>query len=288
MAARLVETPFVETLARRLHASVGSDATLYWLGQAGFLIEIAGLRVVIDPYLSDTLATKYASSRFSHERMSPPPIMPEELGPIDLVLCTHHHTDHMDPGTLAPLARLWPRLLFVVPAASAALARERIQIDDARLIAMDAGQSVRPLPGLLARATRAAHETIERDDLGRCRFLGYALSASGVTIFHSGDCAPFEGQREEIRRAGSGPSSFAGEWTLASPDERRVRRQFQHRGSACALPELFHSQYDRASLRHVRFQYRRACRDRPCAHECLGRREAGADADSLLAEPGLA
>jgi len=198
MAARLVETPFVETLARRLHAPVGSDATLYWLGQAGFLIEIAGLRVVIDPYLSDTLATKYASSRFSHERMRPPPIMHQELGPIDLVLCTHHHTDHMDPGTLAPLARLWPRLLFVVPAASAALARERIQVDDARLIAMDAGQSVRPLPGLLARATRAAHETIERDDLGRCRFLGYALSASRVTIFHSGDCAPFEGQREEI------------------------------------------------------------------------------------------
>jgi L-ascorbate metabolism protein UlaG (beta-lactamase superfamily) len=198
MTARLIENPFPEPLAQRLRAPAQSDAALYWLGQAGFLIEIVGLRVVIDPYLSDTLAKKYANSRFSHERMSPPPVAPEELGPIDLVLCTHHHTDHMDPGTLAPLARLWPSLRFVVPAASAALARERIQVDDARLIAVGAGESVRPLPGLLIRVARAAHETIERDDQGHCRFLGYALSALGATIFHSGDCVPFAGQREEI------------------------------------------------------------------------------------------
>jgi L-ascorbate metabolism protein UlaG (beta-lactamase superfamily) len=198
MTARLIEIPFAEPLAQHIRAPARSDPALYWLGQAGFLIDVDGLRIVVDPYLSDTLAKKYASSRFSHERMSPPPVAPDELGPIDLVLCTHHHTDHMDPGTLAPLARLWPRLRFVVPAASAALARERIQVDDARLIAIDAGESVRPLPGLLIRAARAAHETIERDDQGRCRFLGYALGASGVTIFHSGDCVPFAGQREEI------------------------------------------------------------------------------------------
>jgi L-ascorbate metabolism protein UlaG (beta-lactamase superfamily) len=198
MTARLIENPFPEPLVQRLRAPARSDAARYWLGPAGFLIDIVGLRVVIDPYLSDTLAKKYANSRFSHERMSPPPVAPDELGPIDLVLCTHHHTDHMDPGTLAPLARLWPRLRFVVPAASAALARERIQVDDARLIAIDAGESVRPLPGLLICAAHAAHETIERDDQERCRFLGYALGASGVTIFHSGDCVPFAGQREEI------------------------------------------------------------------------------------------
>lgn len=32
---------------------------LWWLGQAGFLIEMAGHRLVIDAYLSDTLAAKY-------------------------------------------------------------------------------------------------------------------------------------------------------------------------------------------------------------------------------------
>ena len=84
-----------------------SDARLYWLGQAGFVIEIGGRRIVIDPYLSDTLAAKYAQhAAIRTERMSPAARRPpDELGALDLVLCTHHHTDHMDPGTLAPLAR---------------------------------------------------------------------------------------------------------------------------------------------------------------------------------------
>jgi L-ascorbate metabolism protein UlaG (beta-lactamase superfamily) len=198
MTARLIERAYPETLAQRLQAPPGPDLTLHWLGQAGFLIDVAGLRIVIDPYLSDILAKKYAVSAFSHERMTPPPVEPDELGAVDLVLCTHHHTDHMDPDALTPLARRLPRLRFVVPAASIAVARERIGVADARLIAMDAGDGLEPLPGLSVHATHAAHETVERDDQGHCRFLGFALRAKGTTLFHSGDCVPFEGQREEI------------------------------------------------------------------------------------------
>ena len=38
----------------------------------------------------------------------PPPLLPEELSALDAVFCTHAHGDHMDPGTLAPLARPTP------------------------------------------------------------------------------------------------------------------------------------------------------------------------------------
>ncbi len=194
----LVEAAFSGPLAEQLACELPKATRLFWLGQAGFVLDIGGWRIAIDPYLSNTLAAKYAGTAYPHERMMNVPVDPNELGAVDLVLCTHHHTDHMDPGTLAPLAGRLPSLRFVVPAASVALARERAGVGDNRLIAVDAGESIEPFPGLVLRAVRAAHETLERDARGRHRFLGYGVSCAGLTIYHSGDCIPFDGQREEI------------------------------------------------------------------------------------------
>ena len=93
-------------LAKRLAANEEDPNVLvYWLGQAGFVFQAGGRRLLIDPYLSDTLADKYRGSATPHERMASPPIDLRGLGKVDLVLATHHHTDHMDPGTLvAPCA----------------------------------------------------------------------------------------------------------------------------------------------------------------------------------------
>lgn len=229
MTARLVAIPFAEPLAERLRMPPGEGVCLYWLGQAGFVIEAAGRRLAIDPYLSDTLAAKYAASAYSHARMAPPPVEPDGLGVVDFALCTHHHTDHMDPGTLTPLARRLPDLRLVIPTASAAVARERAAVDDSRLIGLDAGEGAALAERLAVRAVAAAHEIVERDDRGHCRFLGYLIEAGSARIYHSGDCVPFDGLAEEVaalrpdlallpvngrsealRRAG-----FAGNFTLA-------------------------------------------------------------------------
>ena len=201
MTASMVETIFSGPLGKRLAAPPAIEMRLYWLGQAGFVLDTDGWRIVIDPYLSDTLEAKYARTNYPHQRVAPAPAAPDELGSVDLVLCTHHHTDHMDPGTLAPLARRLPGLRFVVPAASRALARDRTGVSDERLILLDDGDAVSPLPGVEVRALRAAHERIERDEAGHCRFLGYTVASRGGSIFHSGDCVPYEGQDEEVVRA---------------------------------------------------------------------------------------
>jgi L-ascorbate metabolism protein UlaG (beta-lactamase superfamily) len=189
--------PFEEPLARRLSAGPGNGISLYWLGQAGFLVEARGQRIVIDPYLSDSLADKYRSTRYPHERMAPAPLSPDQLGEVDLVLCTHQHTDHMDTETLKPLANCLPLLKFVVPAASRELAVQRIGVDSDRLILADAGER-KQFSGFELHVLRAAHETLERDENGHHRFLGYGLDFGSARIFHSGDTIPFEGQDEEI------------------------------------------------------------------------------------------
>jgi L-ascorbate metabolism protein UlaG (beta-lactamase superfamily) len=193
------ETRFEGSLESRLHGAAGKGCRLYWLGQAGFVIEIGGYRLVVDPYLSDSLATKYRGGRFPHERLMPPPIAPERLGAVDLVLATHAHTDHMDPDTLRPLLAANASARLVAPAAEAAKARERSGLDAARMLLMTGGQSIEPLPDLRIAATPAAHTALETDEQDRNRFLGYAIRAGGVTIWHSGDCVPFDGLVEAVR-----------------------------------------------------------------------------------------
>jgi RpiR family carbohydrate utilization transcriptional regulator len=200
MSATFSVEPFAGPLAERLAGPRRPGVTLAWLGQAGFVVDGQAHRIVIDPYLSDSLAQKYAGRRYDHRRMMPPPVTVEELGAVDLVLVTHHHTDHMDPATLAPLAARLPALRFVVPRAALGEAERRIGVGVDRLIPIDAGETVEPLPGATVSAVRAAHEALERDEAGHHRFLGYALALGGVTIVHSGDTVPFEGQFEEVAR----------------------------------------------------------------------------------------
>src|ERR1043165_8926988 len=73
---------------------------LWWLGQSGFLLQWRGKRVLIDPYLSDSLTKKYATTDKPHTRMSERVIDPELLKNISIVSSSHNHTDHLDAETL--------------------------------------------------------------------------------------------------------------------------------------------------------------------------------------------
>jgi L-ascorbate metabolism protein UlaG (beta-lactamase superfamily) len=198
MAGRLVETVFDGPLAERLSRPPAEGVRFYWLGQAGFVLEMDGRRLVVDPYLSDSLAEKYRGTARPHIRMMPPPILPESFDRVDLVLSTHAHTDHMDPGTLPPLLIANPQAKLVVPHAVLSQALDRSGVAAERLILVDAGQTIKPFPGLSITATRAAHETLEQDSEGRHRFLGYVFEAAGICIWHSGDCIPFDGLLDEV------------------------------------------------------------------------------------------
>lgn len=200
MPGRLLETPCDVALTAMLGARPVEGLRLVWLGQAGFVIDTAGRRIVIDPYLSDSLAEKYRGTPRPHIRMMPPPISPEAIAHVDLVCCSHAHTDHMDPGTLPRLLAANPGAKLVAPRAMRQQAIERSGGDEARLALIDAGESANLGAGVSITATRAAHETLERDAEGNHRFLGYCIRADDIALWHSGDCIPFDGLVADMRK----------------------------------------------------------------------------------------
>lgn len=176
---------------------VDEAVEIEWLGQAGFLLRHRGLVVAIDPYLSDSLAVKYAGKLFPHRRMVPPPVAPEDLGDVAAVLCTHSHTDHMDPLTIGAI-RASNDPMFVVPRAVADVALQR-GVPAARMMRLNATETVAPAVGLTVTAVPAAHETLKVNDHGEHLFLGYVITIGGVRIYHSGDCVPYSGQADLLR-----------------------------------------------------------------------------------------
>ncbi len=171
---------------------------LWWLGQSGFLIQWQRRHLLIDPYLSDSLTKKYADTDKPHVRMTELAIDPSRLDFIDVVTSSHNHTDHLDGETLTTLLRSNPELTTVVPTANLDFAAQRLQVDSSRLTPVDDGESIQ-IGDFRISALPAAHESLEHDEQGRCKFLGYVVQFGPWTIYHSGDTVLYEGMVDRLR-----------------------------------------------------------------------------------------
>ena len=134
-----------------------------WLGQAGFLLKTRFLSIALDPYLSDSLGTKYRGKEFPHRRMMDIPIHSEELDGLDLVVCSHGHTDHMDKETLLPLYRTAGKgPLLIAPRYELPKLLE-MGLPSQRLVGLSEYESLSIPGGLSIQAVPAAHETRDYD-----------------------------------------------------------------------------------------------------------------------------
>ena len=159
---------------------------LWWFGQSGFLLQAGGNAVLFDPYLSDSLTQKYASTDKPHTRLTERVIAPERLTGIDLITSSHNHTDHLDAETLLPLLKVNPQARLLIPRANVEFVLQRLGSVGSRLIPVEAGETARA-GDLQIVGIPAAHNSVERDEQGHCRFLGYVASMGMLKIYHSGD-----------------------------------------------------------------------------------------------------
>jgi L-ascorbate metabolism protein UlaG (beta-lactamase superfamily) len=172
---------------------------LAWLGQAGFALRHVDCRLLIDPYLSDHLARKYAGTEFPHERMMPPPVNADEIRDLDLVLCSHGHSDHTDPESLPALADNNPRCRFIVPRAEVESV-VRLGVAEARLIPANDGDAIRVSDSVTIHVIPSAHETLRVNERGEHYFLGFILKLGAFTLYHSGDSVVYDGLAGRLRK----------------------------------------------------------------------------------------
>jgi L-ascorbate 6-phosphate lactonase len=167
------------------------SVVVWWLGQSGFLLKSADVTLLIDPYLSEHLTTKYEGSARPHVRMTRSPVRGADLSGIDLVIASHKHSDHLDPGTVPDVLASSPRARLVLPAALLDHA-EGIGLPPLRLVGLDAGET-HDQPGVRVRALPSAHEGLDTDKLGRHLYLGFVIEVGGLRLYHSGDSLAYEG-----------------------------------------------------------------------------------------------
>ncbi|MEW2612195.1 MBL fold metallo-hydrolase [Streptomyces sp. NPDC047880] len=163
---------------------------LTWMGHSSVLAEIDGRRVLFDPVWGERCSP---FSFAGPKRLHPVPLPLAALGPVDVVVISHDHYDHLDMPTIKALAGT--DTLFAVPLGVGAHL-EHWGVSAGRLRELDWHEST-GIGGLTLTATPARHFC------GRgLRNTQHTLWASWVVsgeehrIYHSGDTGYFGGFKE--------------------------------------------------------------------------------------------
>ena len=194
--------PFLQgqTFLQDVRSASSDKLQIWWLGQSGYLVRWQEASLLIDPYLSDSLTKKYASTAKPHVRLTERVIAPEQLDFIQVVTSSHNHTDHLDAETLLPLLAANPQLTLIIPRANLAFAAERLQQPITRLTPIQADGAAVSVGPFRFHAIPSAHESLETDENGDHKFVGYIIEVGGKTIYHSGDACPYPGLLERLRK----------------------------------------------------------------------------------------
>jgi len=115
-----------------------------------------------------------------------PALSLDELPPLDVVLISHNHYDHLDRTAVRRIARAHPQAAWVVPLGLGAYIRGWVGRD---IIELDWWQEA-SIGSLRVTATPARHMSARRiGDRNRTLWSGFALEANGRRVLFAGDTA---------------------------------------------------------------------------------------------------
>jgi L-ascorbate metabolism protein UlaG (beta-lactamase superfamily) len=172
------------------------SVSIWWLGQSGFLLKSAMATVLIDPYLSEHLTKKYEGTSRPHIRMTLAPLRGADLSGIDLLLASHKHSDHLDPGTAPDVLAASPHAILALPAPLLEHA-EGLGITGDRLVGLEADRTFE-IRGVTIRPIPSAHEGLDTDASGRHLYLGFVIDLGGLRFYHSGDSLAYDGLADRL------------------------------------------------------------------------------------------
>ncbi len=177
-----VATPDVARLARP--PAEGEPARLTWLGHASFLVQLDGVSLLVDPVLGPRLFGGIP-------RNTPPGVPLGALPPVDRVLVSHSHYDHLDLPTIRAVGAP------VVAGLGLAswFARRGVAASE---LGWWRTTRIGPVTVTFVPAQHWSRRTLR--DTNETLWGGFVIEGSAATLYHAGDSAYFGGFREIGRR----------------------------------------------------------------------------------------
>lgn len=175
---------------QKLVAAESGELGITFIGHSGFLIQIGGKNVLIDP--------NFANWIFILKRLRRPGLRLRELPPIDYVLVSHAHFDHLHRPSLRQVAKLTRKLggpapTVIVPKHVGELV-ERLGFR--QVVQTDWWQTLRDNAGLEITHTPANHWGARLIHDHHRGFGGFVVRKGEHSVYHSGDTAYFRGFEE--------------------------------------------------------------------------------------------
>lgn len=215
-------------------------ARVTMVGHATMLIQLAGVNLLTDPVWSERASP---SRLIGPRRVTAPGIAFDDLPPIDAVLLSHNHYDHLDIATLRRLqARHRP--LMVMPLGTDATVRRAVQ--GARIVTADWHEEVPLAAGVSATLTPANHWSARGlGDRRRALWCGFWIDSPAARLWFAGDTGYGDGALFRAIRARHGApdlalipiGAYAPRWFMAAqhiaPDE--AVQVFRDIGAQAAL-----------------------------------------------------
>lgn len=93
----------VENPVNTLQTAPSSGFRVTWFGHSTVLVEMDGVRVLTDPHFGMRASPFFFTGR---TRFHPPPAKIAELPPLDLILLSHDHYDHLNTPSIREIAKL--------------------------------------------------------------------------------------------------------------------------------------------------------------------------------------
>ena len=166
----------------------GADVRISYVGHASVLIQTHGVNLLIDPVWSERASpVSFAGPK----RVNPPGVSLADLPPLDAVLVSHNHYDHLDMTTLSWLARNRPAPVLT-PLGNDAIMKGADPAIDAR--AYDWGARVEVARGVFVHFEPAYHWSARGVfDKRMALWCAFVIETPSGPIYHVADTAFAEG-----------------------------------------------------------------------------------------------
>ena len=167
-----------------------------WVGHSSVMINHSNLTILTDPQFSD-----YASpfSFMGPKRATPAPFKPAELPPLDVVIISHNHYDHLDKYSIRQISKHQPNVKFLVPLG---LRKLLIEWGVADVTELDWWQSV-IVKGVTFQPTPVQHWSKRSAfDRNKTLWAGWMTQWEDFSFYFTGDTGYSDDFKEVSKRLG--------------------------------------------------------------------------------------